>query len=143
MGVKTGDTVRLHFTGKRENGEVFGTSREGQAFQITLGKGEIISGFEKGVLGMQPGDTKTFKVPPEEAYGPRREELIINVKKDNLPENLEPSVGERLQLKQPDGNVRSVTVAEIGENEVTLDANHPLAGETLEFDVELVKIAGG
>lgn len=142
MGAKIGDTVRVHYTGKLENGEVFGTSREGPAFQITIGKGDVVSGFEKGVVGMEPGDTKTFKVAPEEAFGPRREALIVNVKKSNLPENLEQSIGERLEVKQPDGHLLSLRITDIKEDEVTLDANHPLAGETLEFDVELVEIAG-
>lgn len=141
MGAKIGDRVRLHYTGKLENGEVFGTSRGGPAFQITIGKGDVVSGFEKGVIGMEPGDTKTFKVGPEEAYGPRREALIVNVKKSNLPENLKPSIGERFEVKQPNGNLINVRIADIKEEEATLDANHPLAGETLEFDVELVEIA--
>lgn len=143
MGVKTGDTVSVHYTGKLGSGEVFGTSKEGAAFQITIGKGEVISGFEKGVVGMEPGDTKTFRVSPEEAFGERRKELVFDVKRSNFPENSEPSVGERFQLSQPDGSLRSVWVAEVKEDEVTLDANHPLAGETLELDVELVEIAGG
>ncbi len=143
MGVKIGDTVRVHYTGKLENGEVFGTSREGPAFQFTIGKGDVVSGFEKGVIGMEPGDRNTFKVAPEEAYGPRREGLIVDVKKSNLPENLTPSIGERFEVKQPNGNLISVRIADIKEDEATLDANHPLAGETLEFDVELVEIARG
>jgi peptidylprolyl isomerase len=118
-------------------------SREGLPSQITIGKGETIPGLEKGLIGMEPGDAKKFTVSPEEAYGPRREELIINVKKGDLPENLEPSVGKRLQLRQPDGDFMNVTVADVKGDEVTLDANHPLAGKTLEFDVELVEIVGG
>jgi peptidylprolyl isomerase len=140
---KKGDTVRVHYTGKLENGEVFGMSREGLPSQITIGKGETIPGFEKGLIGMGPGDTKKFAVSPEEAYGPRREELMVDVKKGELPENFEPSVGERLQLRQPDGDSMYVMVADVKGDEVTLDANHPLAGRTLEFDVELVEIIGG
>jgi FKBP-type peptidyl-prolyl cis-trans isomerase 2 len=143
MGAQNGDTVKVHWTGKLESGEVFATSREGLPPEITLGKEQIISGFEKGIMGMEPGDTKTFKVSPEEAFGPRREALIINVKKSDFPEKLEPSVGERLQVNQPDGGIVEVRVAEVREDEVSLDANHPLAGKTLEFDVELVEIAGG
>jgi peptidylprolyl isomerase len=143
MGAKTGDTVRVHYTGKLENGEIFSTSKEGLPSQINIGKGETIPGFEKGIIGMQPGDTKRFKVSPEEAFGPRQEVLMVNVKKNELPENLEPSVGERLQLRQPDGDLMNVTVADVEGDELTLDANHPLAGKTLEFDVELVEIIGG
>lgn len=138
---KDGDTVKVHYTGTLENGEVFGTTKDGEPLELTLASGKIIPGFEKGITGMEVGDTKTITVPPGEAYGPRRKELIVDIKKTDLPEDITPAIGKQLQIRQKDGNPIEVTITDMDEDTVTLDANHPLAGNTLLFEVELLEIA--
>jgi len=138
--VKDGDTVKVHYTGKLENGDVFDSSREREPFEFTVGNKAVIPGFEKGVVGMGVGDTKTIEIPPEEAYGPKQDELVVVVNKTEFPEDITPSVGQRLQIKQQDGNPVVVTITDLTEDSVTLDANHPLAGYTLFFEVEIVDI---
>jgi FKBP-type peptidyl-prolyl cis-trans isomerase 2 len=120
---------------------VFDTSTDRQPLELTLGSGKIIPGFEKGITGMEVGDTKTITVPPGEAYGPRRKELIVDIKKTDLPEDITPAIGKQLQVQQKDGNPIEITITDMDEDTVTLDANHPLAGNTLLFEVELVEIA--
>jgi peptidylprolyl isomerase len=137
---KDGDTVKVHYTGKLEDGTVFDSSKEGEPLELTIGAGNVIEGFEKGVIGMERGSSKTVTIPPEEAYGSMNEGLIVKVKKENFPENITPVIGEQLQLKQQDGNIVNVAITEIREDTVTLDANHPLSGKTLIFDIELVEI---
>ena len=138
--VKDGDTVKVHYTGKLEDGTVFDSSKEGEPLELTIGAGNVIEGFEKGVIGMERGGSKTVTIPPEEAYGSMNEELVAKVKKENFPENISPAIGEQLQLKQQDGNIVNVTITQIRGDSVTLDANHPLSGKTLIFDIELVEI---
>ncbi len=138
---KDGDTVKVHYTGKLENGTVFDTSTDRQPLELTLGSGKIIPGFEKGITGMGVGDTKTITVLPEEAYGPSRKELIVDIKKTDLPEDITPAIGKELQVQQKDGNPIEITITDMDEDTVTLDANHPLAGNTLVFEVELVEIS--
>lgn len=137
--VKHGDRVKVHFTGRLENGEVFSDSKDDEPFEFTLGSGELIPGFEKGIIDMKVGDTKTITVPPEEAFGPRHEELMFAFKKSDFP--ITPVIGQQLQIRRKEGDPIKVTVADTDEDTVTLDANHPLAGNTLFFDVELVEIA--
>ena len=138
--VKDGDTVKVHYTGKLENGDVFDSSRERDPFEFTVGNKAVIPGFEKGVVGMGVGDTKTIEIPPEEAYGAKQDELVVVVKKSEFPEDITPSIGQRLQIKQQDGNPVVVTITDLTEDNITLDANHPLAGYTLFFDVEVIDI---
>ena len=138
--VKDGDTVKVHYTGKLEDGTVFDSSKEGEPLELTIGAGNVIEGFEKGVIGMERGSSKTVTIPPEKAYGSMNEELVAKVKKENFPENVTPAIGEQLQLKQQDGNIVNVTITEMRGDTVTLDANHPLSGKTLIFDIELVEI---
>ena len=137
---KNGDTVKVHFTGRLENGEVFSKSAEDQSVELTLGASEVIPGVETGIVGMEVGEQKTITVPPEQAYGPRREELVVEVEKSDLPEHVVPAVGEPLRIRRSDGNDMQVFIADISEDTVTLDGNHPLAGVTLFFDLELVEI---
>ncbi|UCB49267.1 MAG: peptidylprolyl isomerase [Deltaproteobacteria bacterium] len=139
--VKSGDTVKVHYTGKLENGDVFDSSREQEPFEFTVGNKAVIPGFEKGVVGMEVGDTKTIEIPPEEAYGAKQDELVVEVKKSEFPDDITPSIGQRLQIKQQNGNPIVVTITDLTEDSITLDANHPLAGYTLFFDVEVVDIA--
>ena len=138
---KNGDTVKVHYTGRLENGEVFDSSRESEPFEFTLGRGEIIPGFEKGIIGMEVGDTRTITVLPGEAYGPRSKELVAKIRKVDLPERISPAIGLQLRLQMPDGKRIDLLITDMDEDTVTLDANHPLAGNTLVFNVELVEIA--
>jgi peptidylprolyl isomerase len=137
---KNGDTVKMHFTGRLANGEVFTRSEDESPLELTLGTGELIPGVERGILGMEVGEKKTITVPPEQAYGPRQEELVVQVKRSDLPEHITPTIGKPLRIRQSDGNDIQVFIADISEHTVTLDANHPLAGLTLFFDLELVEI---
>jgi peptidylprolyl isomerase len=137
---KIGDTVKVHYTGKLEDGTVFDTSQESDPVQFTIGGGEVIQGFEEAVVGMEPGEKKTASIPADDAYGPRRDEMIVEVSRDNLPEDFEPQVGQQLQVHQPSGQVALVTVKDVNSEGVVLDANHPLAGKQLKFDIQLVAI---
>ena len=137
---KCGDRVAVHYTGKLENGEVFANSKVGEPFEFTIGKGEVIPGFEKRVIGMELGETKTITIPPEEAYGPRSEELLVDVSKSALPEDITPAIGEQLEIPQKDGNPIDVIITAMNEDTVTLDVNHPLAGITVTFNIQLIGV---
>lgn len=137
---KNGDKVKVHYTGKFKDGEVFDSSLEREPLEFTIGKGQVIPGFEQAVEGMSPGDIKTTDIPPEKAYGPRHEEMVTEVEKNRFPADMDPKVGQRLQLRQADGKMIRVTVTDVSESRVTLDANHPLAGKNLTFDIKLVEI---
>jgi FKBP-type peptidyl-prolyl cis-trans isomerase 2 len=138
---KPGDTVQVHYTGKLEDGTVFDSSAERDPLQFTIGGQEIIPGFEQAVIGMSPGESKTEKIPVEQAYGPHREEMVLEIDRQQIPPELEPEVGQQLQIQQAPGQVVPVIVTDISDSSVTLDANHPLAGENLVFDIQLVAIA--
>ena len=138
--VKTGDTVQVHYTGRLESGEQFDSSRERDPLQFTLGNGELIPGFENAVIGMNLGDVKTIQIPSQEAYGPYMENMKITVDKAKLPEDMELKIGMNLTLRGSDERKLNVRVIDIAENTVKMDANHPLAGKDLMFDIELVKI---
>ena len=138
--VKTGDTVQVHYTGKLETGELFDSSRERDPLQFTLGNGELIPGFEDAVIGMKVGDEKTVRIPSNEAYGPYQEEMKMVMDRAKMPEDLELKVGLNLTLQGSDERRLIVRIVDIAENTVTMDANHPLAGKDLLFDIELMKI---
>ena len=135
-----GDTVKVHYTGRLGNSTIFDSSVEREPFQFTLGQEQVIRGFEQAVLGMTVGESKTVVIPADEAYGPYRDELVIVEDISNLPPGLEPEIGDQLSLTLPDGRVIGVTVIEITESTITVDANHHLAGKDLVFDIELVEI---
>jgi len=137
---KKGDTVQVHYTGKLEDGTVFDTSRERHPLQFTLGNGQVIAGFENAITGMNVGESKTAVIPVEQGYGPRRDDMIVTVKRDTLPPDLPARVGQRLELTQADDQVMLVTVTDVTESSITLDSNHPLAGKVLTFDLELLGI---
>jgi peptidylprolyl isomerase len=137
---KQGDTVNVHYTGKLEDGTVFDTSRSRHPLQFTIGKGQVIAGFEQAIIGMNPGESKTMTVSVEQAYGQRRQDMIVTVHRDQLPPDLNPAVGQRLELTQTDDQTVLVTVTAMNDTTLTLDANHPLAGKDLTFDIELLKI---
>ena len=138
---KPGDTVKVHYTGKLEDGMVFDSSAEREPMEFIIGEGQIIPGFEEAVIGLEPGNSTTTTVPPEKGYGPRRDELVVSVERAQLPEDMDPQVGQRLQSEQEDGQTIAFTVTETAEESITLDANHPLAGKDLVFEIELVEIA--
>jgi len=140
--VKDGDTVKVHYTGTLDNGEVFDTSENREPLEFTLGQGQLIPGFEKAVTGLAVGESTTVDIPSAEAYGEAREDLIISVPKNQLPEDVEPQIGMQLQVNQPNGQPVPVRVTAIGDEDLTLDANHPLAGQDLTFKIELVEVAG-
>ncbi|MBN1825224.1 MAG: peptidylprolyl isomerase [Candidatus Eisenbacteria bacterium] len=137
---KTGDLVRVHYTGKLEDGTVFDSSEGGEPLEFTLGEGRIIPGVEEAVIGMRAGDAKTVHVTPEKGYGPHVEELLFRVSKDRLPRGMDPEVGQRYELTQEGGAKALVTVTEVDGEDVVLDGNHPLAGKTMVFDLEMVSI---
>lgn len=135
-----GDTVQVHYTGKLEDGTVFDSSVERTPLQFTLGQGQVIPGFEKAVVGMEKGAEKTTVIPSDEAYGPRRDDMLLTVDRQQFPDDIQPEVGQQLQVRQGDGQAVPVRVADVSDSEVVLDANHPLAGEKLIFDIQLVEI---
>lgn len=139
--VKEGDTVKVHYTGTLTDGTVFDTSAEREPLEFTLGQGQLIPGFEKAVVGMTVGDSTEVEIPSDDAYGESREDLVISVPKDQLPDDVEPQVGMQLQVNQQDGQPIPVRITEVGEENLTLDANHPLAGQDLKFEIELVEVA--
>jgi len=137
---ETGDTVSVHYTGTLGDGEVFDTSAGGEPLEFTLGTGQVIPGFEQAVTGMQVGESVTVTIPADEAYGQPRDDLILEVDRNELPPTIDPETGMQLQMTRTDGGIMIVTVTEVTETTVTLDANHPLAGQDLTFEIELVEI---
>jgi peptidylprolyl isomerase len=137
----TGDTVKVHYTGKLEDGTVFDTSTESEPLQFKIGEGRLIPDFEKAVIGMEPGESKTINVVSNDAYGPHNKDMVMVVDRKDVPENLDPQLNQQLQIRQQDGNAFVVTVTDVSENSITLDGNHPLAGKDLIFDIQLMDIA--
>jgi peptidylprolyl isomerase len=137
---KSGDTVRIHYTGKLEDGTEFDSSSGRDPLEFALGAGQVIPGFEKAVDGMTVGDNKSVTIEPDEGYGPRHEQLVQDVPKSALPEGAEPAVGMQLQSQTPDGQVLNLVVTAVADDSITVDGNHPLAGRALVFDIELVEI---
>ncbi|MFW6133680.1 MAG: FKBP-type peptidyl-prolyl cis-trans isomerase [Planctomycetota bacterium] len=133
-------TVKVHYTGKLEDGTVFDSSRDREPLEFQVGQGQVIPGFEQAVEGMSPGETKTTTVAPDNAYGQRRDDMVASVPKDNLPDDLDPEVGQQLQARDSEGQTIPVRITEVGDDAVTIDANHPLAGQKLTFDIEMVDV---
>lgn len=137
---QNGDTVKVHYTGKFNDGTVFDSSKGREPLQFTIGKGNLIRGFEEAVSGMTAGEAKTVSIQPENGYGLRREELVFKVKKEHFPASIEPETGAMLQMRQPDGGVLDVRISQVAEDSIVLDANHPLAGKDLIFEIEVVEV---
>lgn len=135
-----GDTVKVHYTGKLDDGTVFDSSVDREPLEFTIGEGSIIPGFEQAVVGMAKGESKTEVIPTENAYGPYVEEMVVTIDRQQMPAEIEPEVGQQLHIQQPDGQLVPVMVTDVSNSTVTLDANHPLAGEDLTFDIQLVEI---
>ncbi|MBW2408334.1 MAG: peptidylprolyl isomerase [Deltaproteobacteria bacterium] len=133
-----GDRVKVHFTGKLDDGTEFASSRNESPVEFIIGDGKLIPGIEEGTIGMSEGDQKTIHLEPSQAFGEKRPELVSKVPASNIPDDIEPTVGLQLQMSSSSGNPIRVVVTEISEEEVTIDANHALAGQALTFDIELV-----
>lgn len=132
--------VRVHYTGSLDDGSVFDSSRERDPLEFTIGSNEIIPAVENAVKGMEEGEEKQVKVAPEEAYGERNEQAIMDVSKEQLPKDMEIQVGMVLQGSTQQGDTMRLRVTEINDDSVTVDANHPLAGQNLNFELELVEV---
>jgi peptidylprolyl isomerase len=141
--VKKGDTVRVHYHGKLTDGTTFDSSEGREPLEFEVGSGMVISGFDNGVTGMAVGEKKTVHIPAEEAYGPKREDLYMEFPIDRFPPDLKPEAGMVLNMSNGEGQQLPVTITEVKADVVLLDANPPLAGQDLIFDIELVEIAGG
>lgn len=139
--VKQGDTVKVHYTGKFDDGTVFDTSCDRDPLEFAVGQGQVIPGFEQAVDGMSIGETKTVKIAAAQAYGEHDEAMVMEVDRSEFPADLYPEVGDQLQMTQPDGDSFVVSVTKADEKCVTLDANHPLAGKDLTFDIKVESIA--
>jgi peptidylprolyl isomerase len=141
--VKSGDKIKVHYHGKLTSGETFDSSEGRDPLEFEVGSGMVIKGFDEGVTGMAVGEKKTINIPFDEAYGPRNPDMVIDMPKDRFPSDMEITVGMPLVMNDGQGQQFQVTIVEIEEESVKLDANHPLAGQDLIFDLELVEIVGG
>ena len=139
--VKDGDRVAVHYTGTLEDETVFDSSVDRAPLQFALGEGLLIPGFEQAVLGTSLGESKTAEVSADQAYGPHREEMVVEIDRQEFPPHFQPEVGQQLQIPQSEGRVTRLIVTDVSEQKVTLDANHPLAGRDLTFDIHLLQIA--
>jgi peptidylprolyl isomerase len=138
---QNGDKVRVHYTGKLEDGTVFDSSQGSEPLEFTIGQGQLIPGFEQGVVGMEPGESKTVDIPAVQAYGPHRPEGVFELDRSEIPTGIPLEVGLRLQANQQSGQTVELTVVNLTPDKVTLDGNHPLAGKDLTFDIQLMEIS--
>jgi FKBP-type peptidyl-prolyl cis-trans isomerase 2 len=138
---KNGDTVKVHYTGKLDDGTVFDSSESREPLKFTLGEGQVVAGFEEAVTGMDTGESKTFRIPAEKAYGPRSEDMVVQVDRDKLDADMVPKPGELWQISRDNEDPIIVMVTEVDEETVTLDANHPLAGKDLTFEIRVEEIS--
>jgi len=141
--VKSGDTVKVHYHGKLTDGTTFDSSEGHEPLEFEVGSGSVIAGFDSGVTGMSVGEKKTINIPVDDAYGQKQEDLFMEFPRDRFPEDVEPEVGMQLNMSNGAGQDFPVIIREVNDDTVILDANHPLAGEDLTFDLELVEIKGG
>jgi len=138
--VKNGDTVNVHYHGTLSDGTTFDSSEGREPLQFTVGKGQVIKGFDDAVLDMKPGDKKTVNIPVADAYGERNDDMMMEYPISEFPADMKPEVGMELQMGDNSGNVFPVVITEVNNETVLLDANHPLAGQDLTFELELVSI---
>ncbi|RYY96725.1 MAG: peptidylprolyl isomerase [Chitinophagaceae bacterium] len=138
--VQNGDKIRVHYHGKLRSGETFDSSEGREPLEFTVGSGQVIRGFDEGVKGMQPGEKRTVEIPVGDAYGEKSEEMLFEFPKNQFPDNMQAEVGMQLMMNNGQGQQFPVTISEVREDSVLLDANHPLAGQDLIFDLELVEI---
>lgn len=140
MAARQGDRVRVHYTLKDARGKVVESSRDGIPIEFVIGEGKVIRGLERSIVGMEPGSTNTVTIPPEEGYGLRDEKRVFEYSRRNAPGDFDPQIGQTIQMHRPDGKSVVVTVLSRTEKGYIMDANHPLAGKELVFDLELVEI---
>lgn len=140
---KAGDTVKVHYHGRLTDGTTFDSSEGREPLEFEIGSGAVIPGFDNGVTGMAIGEKRTIQIPVDEAYGPKNPDMLVEFPKENFPDGMTPEVGMRLNMTNGAGQVIPVVITEVNPASVVLDANHPLAGEDLIFDIELVSIGGG
>lgn len=140
--VKKGDTVKVHYHGKLTDGTTFDSSEGREPLEFEVGSGQVIPGFDDGVTGMAIGEKKTILIPADEAYGQKQEDMIMEFPKERFPEDMVPEAGMQLNMSNDQGQNFPVVIVDVKETVVILDANHPLAGEDLTFDLELVEITG-
>ncbi len=140
MTIAAGNQVSVHYTGTFDDGEIFDSSQDREPLAFEVGAGQMIQGFDLAVLGMKQGESKKITLAPEDAYGPRSEELIIDIPNTNFPDDLKLEVGMMLQMTNQSGQPIPATVVEINEESVKMDVNHPMAGKTLNFDIEIVEV---
>jgi len=138
--IKAGDTIAVDYTGKHEDGKVFDTSKDRGPLEFTVGSGMMIKGFDTAVVGMKKGESKTVVIPAEEGYGPRNDKAFVDIPKAGIPDDMPLTEGMQLQLQDPEGRPVPATVSKIGEENVTMDLNHFLAGQTLTFDITISEI---
>lgn len=138
---KKGNRVKVHYTGKLQDGTIFDTSVEREPLEFTIGDGNMIKGFDKAVEGMEKGATVIANIPSSEAYGERKADMMVEVPKAEVPSNINPVVGQQLSIQQTNGQTMPVVVADVTDDKIVLDANHPLAGKDLTFEISLVEIA--
>ena len=136
-----GDTVKVHYTVKLSDGTMVDSSSGSDPLEFKLGEGQLIQGFEEAVIGMEPGESSVTNVPAEKAYGPHHDELTLEVNRDQLPPSIDPQIGQQLQLQKESGGAINVLITDVTEESVKLDANHPLAGKELTFEIELMEIS--
>ncbi len=141
MVAQKGSTVKIHYTGKLDDGTVFDSSEGRDPLEFTAGSGQVIPGFDEAVMGMDVGEKKSVRIPVEKAYGPRNDEMVIQTPRSQVPPEINPEVGMKLEVGGPDGQVLLVEVVEVTDDHITLDANPPLAGKDLNFDIEMVAIS--
>ncbi|MBN1956980.1 MAG: peptidylprolyl isomerase [Desulfuromonadales bacterium] len=138
--VAAGNKIKLHYTGTFDDGEVFDSSRDAEPFEFEVGAGQVIPGFDHAVIGMKVGETKQIRLEEDEAYGPYNQEMVFDADPDQFEEGLSPEVGQQFQTQLEDGTPLILTVQSVADGKIVLDANHPMAGKVLNFDLELVEI---
>ncbi|MDF2192490.1 peptidylprolyl isomerase [Paraflavitalea sp. CAU 1676] len=141
--VKAGDTVKVHYHGRLTDGTTFDSSEGRDPLEFEVGSGAVIPGFDNGVTGMAVGEKRTINIPVDQAYGPKDPGMLVEFPKSNFPPDMVPELGMRLNMTNGSGQVIPVVITDVKPETVTLDANHPLAGEDLIFEIELVSIGGG
>jgi peptidylprolyl isomerase len=137
---KEGDMVKVHYTVKLGDGTIIGSTTNHEPLQFTIGEGQILPGFEQAVVGMNPGESKTIEVPADQSFGPHLDEMVVVIDRARLPGDFNPKIGEQVQFRQEDGQIATVLVTDVSGSSITIDANHPLSGKDLTFDIQFLEV---